>query len=254
MKSLVCAMLLIVLLSNSVPVVAQQSATNPVPSATPGPAQVNAAPPVTAPAAAPPAAPAAQDQAAPAATAPVEAAPTATAPAATGVPPVAAAPVDAARYVIGTDDSIAVSVWKEPTLSGTFPVRPDGMISLALVGDITAAGRTPMDLANDLTARLKKYITDPTVTVTVLAVNSKRIFLLGEIAHIGPLPLTTSLSPLQAIAAAGGLTPYANKTHIYILRGEQGKQKKIPYDYKKAIKNGDDQGVVLLPGDTIVVP
>jgi polysaccharide export outer membrane protein len=237
MKALFPAMLLIGLLSASAQTVAQQSVTKPEPSASPAPET-----PV-------PANPAAVVT--PAATTTPTSEPVAVAPSVQATPPPT---VDAARYVIGPDDSISVSVWKEPTLSGTFPVRPDGMISLALVGDITAAGRTPMDLSSDLTTRLKKYITDPTVTVTVLAVNSKRVFLLGEIAHIGPIALTSSLSPLQAIAAAGGLTPYANKTHIYILRGEQGKQKKIPYDYKKAIKDGDEQGVILLPGDTIVVP
>jgi len=129
------------------------------------------------------------------------------------------------------------------------------MISLPLVGDIMASGRTPMDLASDLTARLKAFVNDPTVTVTVMAVNSKHIYMLGEVAHIGALPLTSTLSPLQAISAAGGLTPYANKKKIYILRVDaSGKKIKIPFNYKKAIQDGDLQGVVLLPGDTIVVP
>ena len=159
-----------------------------------------------------------------------------------------------ASYIVGPDDSIQVLVWREPSFSGTFPVRPDGMITIPLVGDVMASGRIPMDLAKEITAKLKSYVTDPTVTVTVMAVNSKRIFMLGEVAHIGPIPLTSDLTPLQAIATAGGLTPYANKSHIYILRGEPGKQKKIPFDYKKAIKDGNQQGVTLLPGDTIVVP
>jgi polysaccharide export outer membrane protein len=163
-------------------------------------------------------------------------------------------PQSSNRYVVGPEDAIQVSVWQQPSFSGSFPVRPDGMISLALVGDIVAAGRTPMDLANDLTERLRKFIVDPAVTVTVLAVNSKRVFLIGEIAKTGPIPLTSDLSPLQAIASAGGLTPYANRKHIYILRGEQGKQKKIPFNYNKAVKDGNSQGVTLLPGDTIVVP
>lgn len=164
-------------------------------------------------------------------------------------------PVVPTTYVVGPEDSIQVTVWHEPTFSGAFPVRPDGMISLALVGDVMAAGRTPMDLANELTNRLKAFVNDPTVTVTVMAVNSKHVYMLGEVAHIGPLPLTTTLSPLQAISAAGGLTPYANKSKIYILRVDaSGKKIKIPFNYKKAIKNGDLQGVVLLPGDTIVVP
>lgn len=158
-------------------------------------------------------------------------------------------------YVIGPDDALQVVVWKEPSLSGTFPVRPDGMISMPLVGDTLAAGRTPMDLASDLTTRLKKFVNDPTVTVSVTAVNSKHIYMLGEVLHIGALPLTSTLTPLQAISAAGGLSPYANKSHIYILRVDAGgKKTKIPFNYKKAIKDGDLQGVTLLPGDTIVVP
>lgn len=157
-------------------------------------------------------------------------------------------------YIIGADDSILVTVWKEPGFSGSFPVRPDGMISLPLVGDIPAAGFTPMQLGADITTRLAKYITDPHVTVAVLAVNSKRIFMLGEVQHIGAIPLTPGMTPLQAISAAGGLTPYANARHVYILRGEAGKQQKIHFDYKKAIKDGNEQGVSLQPGDTVVVP
>jgi polysaccharide export outer membrane protein len=145
-------------------------------------------------------------------------------------------------------------VWKQPNLSATLPVRPDGKISLPLVGDIPAAGFTPMALAADITNRLKQFVTDPVVDVSVLAVNSKRIFLIGEIGHVGPLAITPGMTVLQAIATAGGLTPYANKKKIYILRGDPGKQQKIPFDYNKALKKGDMQGVSLVPGDTIVVP
>ncbi|ADV81422.1 polysaccharide biosynthesis/export family protein [Terriglobus saanensis] len=159
----------------------------------------------------------------------------------------------AANYVIGPDDSLQVTVWKEPSLSGTFPVRPDGMISLVLLGDLMAAGRTPMQLGDDISTRLKKYIQDPNVTVLVAAVNSHRIFLVGEVQKVGPLPLSAGMTPLQAIAAAGGLTAFANSKHIYILRGTQGKQIKIPFNYKSALK-GDVQGIALQSGDTIVVP
>ncbi len=158
-------------------------------------------------------------------------------------------------YLIGPGDQLEINVWKEPTLSGTLPVRPDGMISLSLVGDLPASGMTPTQLGQQVGLRLKKFMNDPPpVTVTVLGVNSKHVFLLGEIARVGPLPLTPGLSPLQAIASAGGLTPYANAKHIYILRTAAGKQQKIPFDYRKAIKTGDMQGVALLSGDTIVVP
>lgn len=165
-----------------------------------------------------------------------------------------AASMDASTYIIGAEDVLQVTVWKEPTLSGTIPVRPDGMISLVLAGDMPAAGKTPMQLAAEITTKLKKYIQDPTVSVVVTAVNSQRIFLIGEVGHVGPVPLTAGMTPLQAIAAGGGLTPFANSKHIYILRGEQGKQQKIPFNYKGALKGDSRQNITLLPGDTIVVP
>lgn len=164
-----------------------------------------------------------------------------------------AGPVDASRYIIGPQDSLQVTVWKEPTLSGTVPVRPDGMISLVLVGDLPAAGLTPMALSADISQRLKKYIQDPVVTVVVLGVESQRIFLVGEVNKVGPLMLTPGMTTLQAIVTAGGLTQFANSKRIYILRKVAGKEEKMPFNYKQALK-GDNQGVSLLPGDTIVVP
>jgi polysaccharide export outer membrane protein len=164
-----------------------------------------------------------------------------------------AGPLDPSRYVIGPDDSLQVTVWKEPTLSGTIPVRPDGMISLVLVGDLPAAGLTPMALGANIAQRLKKYIQDPVVTVVVLGVNSQRIFLVGEVNHVGPLMLTPGMTALQAIVSGGGLTPFASSKRIYILRTVAGKQEKMPFNYKQALK-GENQGVSLLPGDTIVVP
>ena len=130
---------------------------------------------------------------------------------------------------------------------------PDGKISLPLINDIPAAGYTPEQLGADITARLTKFVTDPVVDVSVLAVNSKRVFLVGEVEHAGPMAITPGMTILQAIASAG-LTPYANKTHIYILRGDPVHQQKVMFDYKKALKKGDMQGVSLVPGDTIVVP
>jgi len=168
--------------------------------------------------------------------------------------PVAAADTDVNRYVIGADDSLQITVWQEPSISGTFPVRPDGMISLVLLGDIQAAGLTPMHLAHDITLKLKKFIQDPIVAVTVVAVKSQRIYLVGEVAHAGPIDLTPGMTPLQAIAQGGGLGPYSSGKHIYILRGPQGKQIKIPFNYKLALKGDNSQDVPLVSGDTIVVP
>lgn len=161
---------------------------------------------------------------------------------------------DIAHYIIGPEDSLQITVWKEPTLSGTVPVRPDGRISMVLLGDLQAAGMTPMQLAADITQRLKKYVQDPVVSVVVLAVNSQRIFMIGEVGHVGAISMTPGMTPLQAIAAAGGLSPFAHSKRIYILRGTGAAQKKIPFDYKKALKGDNKQDVSLEPGDTIVVP
>ena len=118
-------------------------------------------------------------------------------------PPTGPVAVDPS-YVIGADDSIQIEVWKEPNFSKNLPVRPDGMITLPLVGDVPAAGRTPTQLAGDLTIQLKKFINDPTVTVSVLQVNSRRIYFFGEVGHPGPLTLTPGMTILQAIDTAGG--------------------------------------------------
>ena len=157
-------------------------------------------------------------------------------------------------YVIGPEDSLLVTVWKEPQLSGAFPVRPDGMISLVLVGDVKAAGLTPLQLGNNIADLLKKFIQDPSVSVVVTGVNSQRIFVIGEVNKVGPLQLTAGMTPLQAIAASGGLTAFANSKHIYILRGDQGNQIKLPFNYKLALKGDNKQLITLRAGDTIVVP
>ena len=175
-------------------------------------------------------------------------------PAASANQPQSSAPVNSSTYVIGPEDVLQVTVWKEPTLSGTFPVRPDGMISLVLVGDVKAAGLTPLQLGNNIAEMLKKFIQDPSVSVVVTGVNSQRIFVIGEVNKVGPMQLYAGMTPLQAISAAGGLSAFANAKHIYILRGDQGKQEKIPFNYKQALKGDNKQLIALHPGDTIVVP
>jgi polysaccharide export outer membrane protein len=157
-------------------------------------------------------------------------------------------------YVLGPEDVINVNVWKQPELSGSLGIRPDGKVSLPLLGDVTAAGVMPMALAASISDQLKKFVNDPTVTVTVTAVNSKRIFFIGLVGHPGPVAMTRQFSMLQAISAAGGLETFADQKHIYILRTVNGKEQKIFFNYKKALKSGDEQGIKLVPGDTIVVP
>jgi polysaccharide biosynthesis/export protein len=120
--------------------------------------------------------------------------------------------------------------------------------------DVKAAGLTPMQLAADLTERLKKFIQDPQVSVVVTSINSKRIFILGQVGHPGPLPLAPGMTALQAIATAGGLGPFANGKKIYILRDQSGTQEKIAFNYKQAVKGDMRQNIALRSGDTIVVP
>jgi polysaccharide export outer membrane protein len=156
--------------------------------------------------------------------------------------------------VIGADDTLHISVWKEPDLSETLPVRPDGKISMPLLNDVTAAGLTPLQLKDSLTEKLKKYIADPRVTVVVTAMNSRRIFVSGEVLHTGPMVLLPHMTMLQALSQAG-FTQFANVKGIYLLRTENGKQEKLPFNYKEVIKgNHPEQNIALKPGDTLVVP
>lgn len=157
-------------------------------------------------------------------------------------------------YVIGIDDVIHIAVWKEPDLTTTLPVRSDGMISLPLLNDVQAAGLTPMQLAALLSQKLKKYVATPNVTVVVTQINSHRIYLLGEVSRTGPLALLHDMTVMQALSTVG-FTQFANTKGIYILRTDNGQEKKIPFNYKRAIK-GDAAwlNVLLQPGDMIVVP
>jgi polysaccharide export outer membrane protein len=164
---------------------------------------------------------------------------------------VAGAPSD---YVIGADDTLHITVWKEPDMTVTLPVRPDGKVSLPLLDDVQAAGMTPMQLGASIKEKLKKYIADPRVTVVVTAMNSQRIYVLGEVTHTGAMPLLPHMTVLQALSSAG-FTQFANLKAIYLLRVQDGQQTKMPFNYKDAIKGrGTQQNIVLRPGDTIVVP
>jgi polysaccharide biosynthesis/export protein len=157
-------------------------------------------------------------------------------------------------YVIGADDTLKISVWKEPDLSESLPVRPDGKISMPLLNDIPAAGLTPLQLRDSITEKLKKYVADPRVTVVVTAMNSRRIFATGEVVHRGPMALLPHMTVLQALSAAG-FTQFANPKATYVLRNQNGKQVKLPFNYKEVVKgNHQEQNIQLQPGDTIVVP
>jgi len=161
---------------------------------------------------------------------------------------------DEAEYKIGPQDVVRIDVWKEPEISRTIPVRPDGKISLPLLNDIQAAGLTALQLGNSIHDGLTKYLTTPQVTVTVSEINSRRVYLTGEVTRAGALPLLPNMTVLQAIST-GGFTQFAKLKNIYVLRTEDGKQVKHPFNYKE-VRNGknQEQNILLLPGDVIVVP
>ena len=157
-------------------------------------------------------------------------------------------------YLIGADDLLLVSVWKEPDLTMTVPVRPDGNISLPLLSDVAAAGLSPRQLAASITEKLKKYVADPRVTVIVTQINSQKVYVTGEVLHTGAIQLLPNMTVLQALADAG-FTQFANTKGIYVLREESGQQQKIRVNYKRLVKGqAIDQNIMLKPGDTIVVP
>src|SRR6202048_3047735 len=160
-----------------------------------------------------------------------------------------------AEYRIGPQDVVRIDVWKEPDISRTIPVRPDGKISLPLLSDVQAAGLTALQLADSIRDGYKKFINSPQVTVTVTDINSRRVYVSGEVNHPGALPLLPNMTVLQALTSSGGFTQFARIKNIYILRTEEGKQVKHPFNYKDVI-NGKkpEDNILLQPGDTIVVP
>src|SRR5882757_3308655 len=158
-------------------------------------------------------------------------------------------------YVIGPEDVLHIAVWKESDLTATLPVRPDGKISLPLLNDVEAAGLTPMQLANSLTESLKKFISSPQVTVIVKEINSRRVYVIGEVVRAGTFPLLPKMTVLQIVSSCGGFTQFANPKKIYVLRTKDGKQTKIPFNYKEVVSGKNpEQNIESQPGDTVVVP
>jgi polysaccharide export outer membrane protein len=181
------------------------------------------------------------------------------APTAAAAAPVAndkvAAHVDSS-YLIGANDVLAVSVWKEPDVSRTVPVRSDGKISLPLVGEMQAAGQTPRQLEQEIAKRLQSFITEPEVTVIVTESKSQKINIMGMVARPGAYLLSGSTTVLDAIALAGGFKDFAKQKSIYVLRqAPDGTEQRLPFNYKDVIKGKNpEQNVRLLPGDTVVIP
>jgi len=173
------------------------------------------------------------------------------------VAPAASSPVapNDPDYKIGPQDVLTINVWKEPDVSREVPVRPDGKISLPLLNDVEAAGLTPMQLANSLTESMKKFISSPQVTVIVKEINSRRVYVIGEVVRAGTFPLLPKMTVLQIVSSCGGFTQFANPKKIYVLRTKDGKQTKIPFNYKEVVNGKNpEQNIELQPGDTVVVP
>jgi polysaccharide export outer membrane protein len=159
-------------------------------------------------------------------------------------------------YVIGVDDILSINVWKEPDISRSVPVRSDGKISLPLVGEVSAAGKTPRALKAEITEKLKSYISEPEVTVIVQEMRSKKFNILGQVARPGSYPLTNSMSVLDGLALSGGFRDFAKKKSIYVLRKKaDGTEERLPFNYKDVISGkNSQQNIKLEPGDTVVVP
>lgn len=182
-------------------------------------------------------------------------------------PPVAAPPAPAngkpvvpagvalpAGYVIGPEDVLSVVFWRDKELSAEVVVRPDGKISVPLLNDVQAAGYTPEQLSDVLVKAATKYIADPTATVIIKEIRSRKVYVLGEVAKPGTVPLIGEMNVLQLIATVGGLLEYADKENITIVRMENGKERRFKFNYKDVVKGKKpDQNIMLKPGDTVVV-
>jgi polysaccharide export outer membrane protein len=166
-------------------------------------------------------------------------------------PATPAAPVDPKAYVIGAEDLISIRVWREPENSGTFVVRPDGKVSVPLVGEIQAAGLTPEKLSESIAESLQKVMVHPEVTVGVEKVNSKKYYIQGEVNRPGSYPLVIDTTILEALVNAGGFRDFANTKKIVILRGTE----RIRFNYNQVTHGKKmDQNILLKPGDQIIVP
>jgi len=159
-------------------------------------------------------------------------------------------------YKIGGGDVLQINVWKEPDASvASVVVRPDGMISLPLVKDVSVLGLTPKQAEVTIANELGRFITDADVTVVVAEINSNKVYLVGALKKEGPVAYTYRMSVMQAISEGGGLTDYAKRKKIYVLRTENGQQMRLPFNYDAVIKGEHmEMNIALLPDDTVVVP
>jgi len=175
-------------------------------------------------------------------------------PASAAAPAAAAAP-SADEYVIGPDDVLSISFWREKDLSADVTVRPDGKVTVPLLNDVMASGRTPEQLRDAIQQMARAYLEDPTPTVVVKEIKSRRVFITGQVEKPGPYSLNDRLTVLQLIAVAGGLKEFADGKSITVMRSVNGRVVALPFNYRDVIRRKHlDQNVELRPGDTVVVP
>jgi polysaccharide export outer membrane protein len=164
------------------------------------------------------------------------------------------ATASSSQYMLGAADVIHVNVWKSSDLSQTVTIGPDGFVSLPLLGDVHAAGLTSNQLARDLSSRLSSYVVNAQVTVSVVDIRSRQVFVTGQVGKPGAYPLIAPITVLQLIAQAGGLNTFANRKGIFILRGTKGDVQRLKFNYTSAIHGDAKQNIDLQPGDTVIIP
>jgi polysaccharide export outer membrane protein len=162
---------------------------------------------------------------------------------------------DTANYKIGEQDVVNITVWKEPQLSGPVVVRPDGKISVPLIDEVQASGLTPMELQNVLLEKFRPFLAVPKVSVSIREINSRKVYVIGQVNHPGTVHINSNTTVLQALTDAGGLRDYANPKKIYVMRTVNGKPVKYPFHYDAVLKGQHyEENITVQPGDTIVVP
>jgi polysaccharide export outer membrane protein len=163
--------------------------------------------------------------------------------------------VDPSSYRVGAEDVLEISVWREEALKKELLVRPDGGVSYPLIGEVQVAGKTVLEIREEITKRLERFIPDPAVSVAILKVGSQRVYVIGKVNKPGEYPLGRYVDVLQALSMAGGLTPFADSNEIRVMRREGGRQVVLPFEYGRVVRGQKlEQNIQLRGGDVVVVP
>lgn len=163
--------------------------------------------------------------------------------------------IDPSTYRVGAEDVLEISVWREDALKKEALVRPDGGISYPLIGEVQVAGKTVLEIREEIAKRLEKFIPDPAVSVSIFKVGSQRVYVIGKVNKPGDFPVGRHVDVLQALSMAGGLTPFADANDIRVMRREGDRQVVLPFEYGRVVRGQKlEQNIQLHPGDVVVVP